>query len=98
MTGMGRSSILTFLLSALLGHSLASIPDDDTLLQAALAVNRFSTSLKDFNNNETAAARTEMKIICLQDKAFQIVSHLSAALNLRINTNLHRLMRHGEIV
>eukprot|EP00171_Calliarthron_tuberculosum_P002728 IDg2728t1 len=98
MTGKLRRSIAPFLWVALMGLHPEAIPDEDLLLQSALAMDRFQTLIRSINMSEDAGDRSENEIGRIQSIAFGSCLWLSKALRLPISTKLHRVMRHVKII
>eukprot|EP00171_Calliarthron_tuberculosum_P019879 IDg19879t1 len=99
MTAATRRAIVPFLWPCLLGLQPSSKPDDDTLLQASLALDRFQTSWRGLNRSDRAANREEADIAHMEQVMFQQVTFqagvaISEALHLRVSTKFYRAMRH----
>eukprot|EP00171_Calliarthron_tuberculosum_P004396 IDg4396t1 len=95
MTGLLRRTITPFLWPVLLGLRPEVKPDEDDLLRAALLIDNFQRIWRGVNEPWAARNRTKDKIEHIQTMAFETGVMVSQSLSLRINTKLHRLMRHA---
>eukprot|EP00171_Calliarthron_tuberculosum_P010077 IDg10077t1 len=94
MTGTLRMRMTPYYWIALLGLQPNVQPDDDMVLQAALAMNRVQTLLRGVNKNSKAMFKSEVDILEIEHYAFRTGLYLSQSLGIPISTKLHRLMRH----
>eukprot|EP00171_Calliarthron_tuberculosum_P001347 IDg1347t1 len=95
MTGLLRRTITPFLWVSLLGLQPEAKPNDDVLLRAALLVDKFQYEWRGINQPWSTRKRTDERIKKIQEIAFEAGLVTSQALSLRINTKLHRIMRHA---
>ncbi|KAI0566558.1 hypothetical protein FGB62_7g37 [Gracilaria domingensis] len=93
MTGAIRRKQCPLLWTSLIGVSNRR-PDDDPLVQAALEMAQVQSELFGVNRSPEAAVRTSADIDILQFKCFKLGLSLIDGLGIKMNTKIHRLMRH----
>lgn len=94
MTGSKRLATAPFLQVSVIALQLLTTPDNDLLLQAALAVNDFRIRLRGVNMFENDKACSDQSVNKLQEVAFRKGLYMYNTLITPINTKAHRLMSH----
>eukprot|EP00171_Calliarthron_tuberculosum_P022772 IDg22772t1 len=94
MTGSLRRKITPFLWVSLMGLQPGTAPDEDLLLQSALALNKFQILVRGINLPKASSQRTIESIQEIQQVGFNCGLWLSRALDISVSTKIHRCMRH----
>lgn len=94
ITGRIRRDSCPFLWLCVLGVNNAVAPDDDPLVQAALELHAIHCLLLGVNERVQNAHRSRVWIEDVQKRAFVLGQQFASLFAMRINTKLHRFMRH----